>query len=82
MLILCLHGRTIIEILFLKSKFLYIRLKASKKLAEEADLKEVQTNINLIKPKPGIYVAIITQQCDQNNGTFQSPHCDWMHCYA
>ena len=65
-----------------KSKFLYIRLKASKKLAEEADLKEVQTNINLIKPKPGIYVAIITQQCDQNNGTFQSLHCDWMHCYT
>ena len=29
------------------------RLKASKKLKEEADLKEVQTNINLIKPKPG-----------------------------
>ena len=30
-----------------------IRLKVSKKLAEEADLKEIETNINLIKPKPG-----------------------------
>ena len=29
------------------------RLKTSKKLADEADLKEVEMNINLIKPKPG-----------------------------
>lgn len=42
---------TVTEIL--KSILFYIRLKASKKIAEEADRKEVQTNINLIKPKPG-----------------------------
>jgi hypothetical protein len=33
--------------------------KTSKKLEEGADLKEVQTNINLIKPKPGIYFFIV-----------------------
>ena len=37
--------------------FIRNRLKASKKLEEEADLKEVQTNINLIKPKPALKKA-------------------------
>ena len=32
---------------------LHLRLKVAKKLAKEVDLKEVQTNINLIKA-PGI----------------------------
>ncbi|CAB4022014.1 probable ribosome biogenesis RLP24 [Paramuricea clavata] len=37
-----------------QKQFVRNRLKTSKKLEEEADLKEVQTNINLIKPKPAL----------------------------
>ncbi|WP_411027224.1 hypothetical protein, partial [Salmonella sp. s54925] len=35
-----------------QKQFIHNRLKTNKKLAVEADLKEVQININLIKPKP------------------------------
>ncbi|XP_028411762.1 probable ribosome biogenesis protein RLP24 [Dendronephthya gigantea] len=37
-----------------QKQFIRNRLKASKKLSDEADLKEVETNINLIKPKPAL----------------------------
>ncbi|XP_046864299.1 probable ribosome biogenesis protein RLP24 [Xenia sp. Carnegie-2017] len=37
-----------------QKQFIKNRLKTSKKLLDEADYKEVQMNINLIKPKPAL----------------------------